>query len=123
MNKFFLAAAVAASLVIGMPLAADAHSNVEIFFGFPHYSYQVGPDYRYRFGYGWYSPNYRYERRRYQNMARLSCGEAKWTVRQNGYRNVSTVECRGVTFTFRGTRNGRLYVLYVNSRTGGMWRG
>ena len=120
MKKLFLAAAVAASLVIGMPMAAEAHSSVRIFFGFPHYSYQAGPDYRYRPGYGWYSPNYRYERRR---MARLSCGEAKSIVRQNGYRNVSTVECRGSTFTFRGTRNGNLVVLYVNSRTGGMWRG
>ncbi len=123
MNKFFLAAAVAASLVIGMPLAAEAHTKVGIFFGFPHYGYQVSPDYQYRTGYGWYLPAYRYEQRRYQSMARLSCGEAKWTVRQNGYRDVSTVECRGVTFTFRGTRNGNRHVLYVNSRTGGIWRG
>ena len=115
MNKLFLAAAVAASLVIGMPLAAEAHSNVRIFFGFPHYSYQVGPDYRYRRGYGWYRPYHRM-------YGRLTCGEAKWTVRNRGYRNVSTVECRGATYTFRGTRYGNRYILYVNSRSGAVWR-
>ncbi len=115
MKNLLLAAAFAASLAIGLPSAADAHKvRVLFFFGYPHYSYQVGPGYMYRPGYGWYWPGYR--------QARLSCGQAKWNVRNNGYRNVSTVECRGATYTFRGTRNGRGYILYVNSRTGAMWR-
>ena len=117
MKRLVIAAAIAASLAIGLPSAADAHNTrVQIFFGYPHYSYQVGPGYLYRPGYGWYWPGYR-------NQARLSCGQAKWTVRNNGYRNVSAIECSGATYTFTGARNGRGYVLYVNSRSGAMWRG
>ncbi len=123
MKSLILAAAFAASLAIGVPslgvpTPAQADTKVRIFFGFPHYGYRVGPDYRYRPGYGWYHPGYRN-----RAHARVSCGEAKWRVRNNGYRNVSTVECRGATFTFRGTRNGRRHVLFVNSRSGAMWRG
>jgi len=117
MKRLFVAAAIAASLAIGLPSAAEAHkARVQIFFGYPHYSYQVGPGYMYRAGYGWYWPGYR-------NQARLSCGQAKWSVRNQGYRNVSTIECRGATYTFRGARNGRGYILYVNSRSGAVWRG
>lgn len=116
MNKLFLAAALAATLALGVPSTAEAKTTIHIFFGFPHYSYQVGPDYVYRPGYGWYRPRYRFH-------ARMSCGQAQWIVRNHGYHNVSAVECRGSTFTFRGTRFGHRFVLYVNSRTGAMWRG
>jgi len=121
MKRLLVAAALAASLAIGLPSAAEAKTNVHIFFGFPHYSYQVGPGYMYRPGYGWYWPGYRNQG--YRNQARMSCGRAKSSVRNHGYRNVSTVECRGATYTFRGWRNGRGYVLYVNSRSGAVWRG
>jgi|SRR5688572_27089793 hypothetical protein len=117
MKGFIIASAVAATLALGLPTAAQAHDvGFRLFFGFPHYSYRVGPDYIYRPGYGWYRPGYR-------ARARLSCASARAVVRNNGYRNVSTVECGGSTFTFRGTRNGKRHVVYVNSRSGGMWRG
>jgi hypothetical protein len=118
MKSLILAAAFAASLAIGLPSAAEARTTVHIFFGYPHYSYRVGPGYVYRPGYGWYWPGYRN-----RGYARLSCGEAKWRVRNHGYRNVSTIECRGATYTFRGMRNGRGYRLFVNSRSGAVWRG
>jgi hypothetical protein len=53
---------------------------------------------------------------------RLSCGEARAKVRYSGYRNVSTIECNGRTYTFEATRRGRDITVYVNSRTGAMWR-
>jgi hypothetical protein len=115
MKGYFIAAAVAATLAIGVPTAAEA-AKVKIYLGVPHYGYQVGPDYRFREGYGWYrSVGY--------NRGRLSCGQAKWRVRDMGFRNVSTIECRGVTYTFEATRRGRDVTVFVNSRNGRVWRG
>ena len=54
---------------------------------------------------------------------RLSCGEARAKVRHSGFRNVSTIECSGRTYTFEATRRGRDVTVYVNSRTGELWRG
>jgi hypothetical protein len=115
MKSFFLAAAAAATLALAMPTAADA--KVQIYFGFPHYDYQVGPDYRYRDGYGWYRPT------GYYNRGRLSCGEARRVVRNNGFRNVATIECNGRTYTFEATRRGRDVTVFVDSRNGRVWRG
>jgi hypothetical protein len=53
---------------------------------------------------------------------RLSCGEARAHVRSSGFRNVSTVECRGSTYTFEATRRGRDVTVFVNSRTGAVWQ-
>ncbi len=115
MKGLFFAAAVAATLAIGVPTAAEA-AKVKIYLGIPHYGYQVGPDYRFREGYGWYRP-VGYHR------GRLSCGQAKWRVRDLGFRNVSTIECRGITYTFEATRRGRDVTVFVNSRNGRVWRG
>jgi hypothetical protein len=73
------------------------------------------PDYHYREGWGWYLPPVRY--------GRLTCGEARRIVRRSGFRNISTIECRGRTYTFEATRRGRDVIVYVNSRTGDVWRG
>jgi hypothetical protein len=54
---------------------------------------------------------------------RLSCGEARARVRHSGFRNVSTVECNGRTYTFEATHRGRDVTVFVNSRTGAIWRG
>lgn len=116
MKSFFLASAVAATLALGMPTAADA-ASVKLYFGVPHYGYQMGPDYRFRSGYGWYQD------RNYYNRGRLSCGEAKWRVRDRGYRNVATVECRGSTYTFKAWRGKNRVTVFVNSKNGRVWRG
>lgn len=116
MKKFFIAAAFAATVAMGLPLAAEADTNFRLYLGMPHYGYQVGPDYRFRSGYGWYRPVG-------INRGRLSCGEARRAVRNNGFRNVRTIECNGRTYTFDATRRGRDVTVFVNSRTGNMWRG
>lgn len=116
MKSIILASAFAAALAMGLPVAAEAKTNVQIYLGMPHYGYQVGPDYRFRSGYGWYRPSYSYR-------GRLSCGEAKWRVRDRGFRNVSTIECRGATYTFKARRGANRVTVYVNSRTGAVWRG
>lgn len=132
-RKTLLACAVALPLgLIGSTPAALADTDVDIHFGVPFYSYQVGPRYRYYEDYGWYDAN-RYPRFRggyadddegYVAVRpnRLSCGEARRIVRANGFRNVSARDCDGRTYSFIGIRNGRSFVIYVNSRNGRMWR-
>lgn len=118
MKRLLIASALAASLVMGFSPTADAKVKVGIFFGVPHYDYQVGPDYRYRRGYGWYHHG------GYGNYGRLSCREAKRQVRASGFRNVSTIECNGRTYTFEATnRRGRDITVFVDSRSGRVWRG
>ncbi|HUQ36797.1 MAG TPA: hypothetical protein VM144_10530 [Aestuariivirga sp.] len=116
MKGFFLATAVAATLAFAMPTAASADTKVRVYLGMPHYGYQMGPDYRYRDGYGWYRPVG-------IHRGRLSCGEARRIVRNNGFRNVATIECNGRTYTFEATRRGRDVTVFVNSRNGRVWRG
>ncbi len=119
MKNLFLASAFAASLAaFGLP--SEAEAKVVIHFGVPHYDYQVGPGYRYRDGYGWYEPGF-IDRPRFRG--RLSCGEAKWRVRDRGFRNVRTIECDGRTYTFQARRGDRRIIVYVNSRSGAVWRG
>jgi hypothetical protein len=115
MKSILIAAAFAATLTVGLPLTARADTDFKIYLGIPHYGYRVGPDYRFREGYGWYLPDTR--------RGRLSCGEARRIVRRSGFRNISTIECNGRTYTFEATRRGREVTVYVNSRTGAVWRG
>lgn len=121
MKPFVLAAAVAGILALAPMPQAKADVDVRLYLGVPHYGYQAGPDYVYRRGYGWYRPANRVDRRRPGN--RISCRQASRIVQRNGYRNVSARECGGRTYTFAGTRNGRRFVIYVNSSSGAMWRG
>jgi hypothetical protein len=120
MRNILVSAAIGLSLAFGLAGAAKADTSVGIYFGTPHYDYRVSDGYRFRSGFGWYDPRIE-ERRRFRD--RLTCAEARRAVRNKGYRNVATVECRGATYTFQATRRGRDVVVYINARTGGVWRG
>ena len=113
MRKTLLGLIAAATLFGGLATAAEA--KVVIYFGMPYYSYQPGPDYLFYPNRGWYLSH---------RGNRLSCYQARRIVRHHGYRNVSVVECQGRTYTFRAVRpNGKRTIVYVNSRTGAVWRG
>ena len=124
MKTTLFALAAALPLLGSLAPAADAKVNFDIYFGVPYYSQQIGPDYRFRDGRGWYRDEF-YVDRRYDDRrsARLSCGEARRIVRRNGFRNVSARECSGRTYTFSATRKGRSVIVYVNARTGSLRRG
>jgi hypothetical protein len=49
---------------------------------------------------------------------RISCGEGRNIVDDNGYNRVRTIECGGGTFTYMGRRDGDTFQVFVNSRTG-----
>ena len=109
MRKTLLGLIAAVTLFGGLATAAEA--KVTIYFGSPYYSYQPGPDYLFYPNRGWY-------------RNQLTCNQARRIVRNRGYHNVSVIECRGRTYTFRAVRpNGKRVIVYVNSRTGGVWRG
>ncbi len=108
MKKIIFASAFAAALAVGFPIAAQADSSVKKYMD----RHEIGDPY------GCYDcyPRWGFYR------AHLSCGEAKWRVRNSGFRNVSTIECRGRTYTFEATRKGRDVIVYVDSRNGALWR-
>jgi len=100
-----------------MPAAADV--DVDIHLGAPHFfDHRVGPGFIFRPGFGWFMPSSRY----YSHYDRLSCSEARRLVREHGYKNVSSRDCQGSTYSFRATRKGETYRVYVNARTGNIWR-
>lgn len=117
MKKLLMTLAVAAPIAFGFGglSGAEAGTKVNIYLGIPHYGYQVGPDYVYRKGHGWYRSG--------RNVNRMSCGQARGLVRDRGYRNIVARNCNGQTYTFRAVRNNRAFVVYVNAHTGAVWRG
>ena len=117
MKKLLMALVVAAPVAFGLGAVngAEAKTQVNIYLGVPHYSYQVGPDYVFRKGHGWYRPG--------RHMNRLSCNEARRIVRNRGYNNIVARNCSGGTYVFRAVRNHRVAIIYVNARTGAVWRG
>jgi hypothetical protein len=124
MRKTLFAAGLMFAGFTSFAVPAMADVDVDVNLGFPgpgynYYDYRVGPDWRFRDGYGWYRP----VPRPGYGVGRLSCGEARRIVRQSGYRNVAARNCSGRTYTFLATRNGRNVVIYVNSRNGRIWRG
>jgi hypothetical protein len=108
MNKFILVSMLAAGFAMGLPAGARADSNVKDYFD----RREIGDPYG---CYGCY-PRWRI------HQGRLSCSAAKARVRNSGYRNVATIECRGSTYTFEATRKGRDVKVLVNSKTGAIWR-
>lgn len=123
MFKSMMIAGSIALSAFAMTSAAEARTRVGIYFGVPFYDYQVGPGWRYYDGYGWYDYG-RYGTFHNRRGGWMSCGEARRLVDRSGYDRVRTVECSGRTYTFRALkRNGRQVMVYVNARTGAMWRG
>lgn len=99
-----------------LTMPANAQVDVDVYLGAQYYHDRVGPDYRFRPGFGWYLP-------RDFRRSRLSCAEARRIVRDYGYRNVATRDCRGGTYAFLATRRGIDVQVFVNARTGRIWRG
>ena len=114
MKKVILALLAATAITAGLATVADAKTSFRIYLGEPYYNSQISPDYQYYNGRGWHRPMQRY---------RISCREARQIVRDKGFRNVSTRECEGRTYTFSAMRRGNPTLVYVNSRTGAVWRG
>ncbi len=69
----------------------------------------------------YYGPRYRlYHRpyRSYRYVDKMSCTEARLTLRQHGYGNISKRDCSGKFYSFNATRKGRAYRVNINAYTG-----
>lgn len=126
LKSLLVAGSVALGAVALVP-AAEAHtrthSGFSLYFGVPFYSYRVGPGWRYYDGYGWYDYGRYGDFRRHHRGNRLTCNEARRLVDRSGFDRVRVVECAGRTYTFRAlNRHGNRVTVYVNSRSGAIWR-
>lgn len=120
-RKLLFAGTVALSALAISP-AAEAKTTFQLYFGVPFYSQQVAPGWRYYPGYGWYDHR-RYGDVRRHFRGRLTCSQARRLVDRSGYNRVRTIECNGATYTFRAVnRRGHRVTVYVNSRSGSIWR-
>lgn len=124
-RSLIIAGTIAATALLAAP--AEAKTRVSVYFGVPFYSYQVHPGYRYYDGYGWYDyrmyPDIRYRFRDHRPGFHLTCGQARRMVQQSGYRNVQARDCVGRTYAFSAMRRGNHVIIYVNARSGNIWRG
>ena len=120
MKKTLIALFAGVALFAGLSSTADA--KIRIYLGVPYYDYQVGPDYQFNDNYGWYRPGRRMDSN-YGYNNRLSCNEARRIVRRSGFHDVVTRECQGRTYTFTALRGGHQILVFVNARTGAVWRG
>jgi hypothetical protein len=112
LKPLLAAVAVSLPLMFGGATSAQADVDVDFFFGFPHYDYRVGPEYRFRRGYGWYDPGYV---RRYE---RFSCRQGARFLEREGYDVIRSLDCDGRTYVYRVENDdGRRITIALNSRT------
>jgi hypothetical protein len=102
------------------PHFGDAHKNFHNFHRKPH----RGPV----IYFGWYRGHYDpfffnpdtydpyYDWPAYDK--RISCGYASKLLRQNGYRNLKSYDCKGATYGFYGTKGKKRYKITVSARDG-----
>lgn len=119
LKKLALVAALAipALGLAGMSAPAEAKTTFQLYLGVPYYAHQMGPDYRYYPGRGWY----RHGPHR-GNFGMISCQRGANIVRNNGYRNVRAIDCQGPRYTYRAVRNGKHFTLSLNARSGRLMR-
>jgi hypothetical protein len=63
-----------------------------------------------------------HEHRSHDNW-KLSCNTARHMVLEKGYYPVKAKNCGATVYSFRAVRKGRVYIVYVHSRTGFVWLG
>ena len=118
---------MAASLATAFSLSTHAaEAKVKVFLGVG------GPDYCYRYynpvrcggGYGYYPDPGFYDP--YPGFYdpypdfydRVSCNEARWIVRERGFRDVRTTSCGGKFHAFIAKKRGGIFRIKVYSRDG-----
>jgi hypothetical protein len=124
-KKILVAAGLAAAFTLSAPVA-EAKLNVIIGIGGPGYCYDHYNSYNCG-GYGYrphpgfydpyppfyddpYPPGYYYDR--------VSCNEARWSLRERGYHDIRTRSCGGRYYVFIARKHHRTFVIKVSSRSG-----
>jgi hypothetical protein len=117
-KKILLAASLAVAFAVSAQVA-EAKVKVVIGIGQPggycYYNYDP-----FRCGdYGYYPrPGYFVPHPSYGYGDRVSCSEARWIVRERGFRDVRTASCGGKTHAFIARKKGGVFRIDVYSRNG-----
>ena len=122
LKKILMAAGVAAAFSLSAPIA-EAKVNVTIGIGQPGgYCYYNHDPFRCG-GYGYYPrPGYFVTHAGYDYDFDygfgVSCKEARWIVRERGFRDVRAADCGGKYHTFIARKKGGVFRIKVYSRNG-----
>ena len=117
-SKILMAAGLAAAFSLSAQVAeAKVKVHVDIWQpgGYCYYNhdpFRCG-------GYGYYpQPGYFVPNPDYDYGNRVSCKEARWIVRERGFRDVRTTGCGGKFHTFIAKKRGGVFRIKVYSRNG-----
>jgi hypothetical protein len=118
LKKFLMAAGLAAAFSLS-PQVAEAKVKVHIGVGQPGgYCYYNYDPFRCG-GYGYYSgPEHFVPHPGYGYQDRVSCNEARWIVRERGFRDVRTTNCGGKLHAIIAKKRGGIFRVKVYSRNG-----
>lgn len=120
LKKFLMVAGLASAFSLSAQVA-EAKVNVTIGIGQPggYCYYNYDPFRCGSYGYyprpGYFVPHPGYD---YGYRDRVSCNEARWNVRERGFRDVRTTNCSGKLYTFIGKKKGGVFKIAVYSRNG-----
>lgn len=115
-KKFLMAAGLASAFFLSAQVA-EAKVNVTIGIGQPGgYCYYNYDPFRCG-GYGYY-PRPGFYDPYPDSYDRVSCKEARWIVRERGFRDVRTASCGGKYHVFFGKKRGEIFRIKVYSRNG-----
>ncbi len=118
LNKSLVAAAAVALTVAGLSAtSAQAGTKVHVDVGLGLYGVGYGHGYPvyddYDYGYGGHHSHHGGG-----GSWGVSCGEAKWEVKNANFHKVKTLDCSGKTFTFSGWKHGDKYRIKVGRKHG-----
>lgn len=118
LNKSLVAAAAVAVTVAGLSAtSAQAGTKVHVDVGLGLYGVGYGHGYPvyddYDYGYGGHHSHHGGG-----GSWGVSCGEAKWEVKNANFHKVKTLDCSGKTFTFSGWKHGDKYRIKVGRKHG-----
>jgi hypothetical protein len=118
LKKFLMAAGLAAAFSLSSQ-AAEAKVKVHIGVGQPGgYCYYNYDPFRCG-GYGYYpGPEHFVPHPDYDYQDRVSCSEARWIIRERGFRDVRTTDCGGKFHAFIARKRGGIFRIKVYSRNG-----
>ena len=119
LKKFLMAAGLAAAFTLS-PQVADA--KVKIIIGSPGYCYDYYDPYRCG-GHSYYPRPGNYDPYPDFNDGpdfydRVSCQEARWSLRERGYRKITTTSCGGKYHVFIAQKRGGIFKIRIYSRNG-----
>ena len=113
LKKFLMAAGLAAAFTFS---AQVAEAKVKIIIGTPGYCYDHYDPYRCG-GYG-YNPHPGFYDPSPNFPEWVSCKEARWNLRERGYRDIRTTSCGGRYHVFIAQKRGGIFKIRISARSG-----